>query len=90
MSKDTIIYEKSNPIQTVEQNNVSASAIDLEGIKCLKTLKGHTSAISSLAISSEGYLCSGGGFGDNSIKIWDINSGECLRTLKGHTNCVCL
>ena len=29
-------------------------------------------------------LVSGGGYGDNKIKLWSPSTGECLNTLEGH------
>ena len=34
-------------------------------------------------------VCLASGSVDNSIIIWDINTGNNIRTLKGHSNWVC-
>jgi WD40 repeat protein len=53
----------------------------------IKTFKGHTSYIYSLAITPNGkYLLSGSG--DYTIKQWDIYTGKLVRTLKGHTSTI--
>ena len=47
-----------------------------------KTLTGHTNWVCSVfAINN---LIISGSY-DNSIKIWDIETGKCMNTLNGHT-----
>jgi len=50
----------------------------------LRTLKGHTGSISSVAFSPDGRFALSGSL-DNTLRLWDIKTGECLRTLEGHT-----
>ena len=49
----------------------------------LKTLEGHTSIVTSLAVLSDGSLASGSW--DNTIRIWDTESGETIKILKGQS-----
>jgi WD40 repeat protein len=28
------------------------------------------------------------GSGDETLKLWDVQTGECLKTFKGHSGCV--
>jgi WD40 repeat protein len=50
-----------------------------------QTLVGHTAEVLSLAFSPDGrHLASGGGFGDQSIILWNVEDGQLLRTLTGH------
>jgi WD40 repeat protein len=52
--------------------------------ECLRTLQGHISFVTSVAVSGDGkFIVSGSG--DQTIKVWSLASGECLRTLQGHT-----
>jgi WD40 repeat protein len=54
---------------------------------CLATLEGHSNCVTSVAFSRDGRhialgLC------DETVKVWDTESGECLATLEGHSNWV--
>ena len=65
---------------------------DLETSQCVRSLKGHTNHVYSLALISHNEskfierLVSGGG--DSTIKIWNPFKGNCIRTLVGHTGTV--
>jgi WD40 repeat protein len=50
------------------------------------TLIGHNDSVCSLAVLQNGDLASGSW--DNTIKIWDTNTGSLKRTLVGHTGYV--
>ena len=50
-----------------------------------KVLEGHTNAVWSVAIKDNIIIS---GSDDETIKIWDINSGKCIKTLEGHTDWV--
>jgi WD40 repeat protein len=51
----------------------------------IRIFKGHTDLIDSVAISPNGkYIVSGSD--DETIKLWDINTGELLRSFEGHTD----
>ncbi|MEE0936966.1 MAG: TIR domain-containing protein, partial [Bacteroidales bacterium] len=67
----------SGTAETYSKEDESKSA-------CLKTLKGHSDYVYSVAASPDGkYLASGSW--DKTLIIWDANSGESLKTLKGHS-----
>ena len=48
---------------------------------------GHSISVESVAISPDGKTIVSGSY-DNTIKIWDNQSGECLNTLEGHSGYV--
>ena len=52
-------------------------------VKEIKILQGHSADVFSLSFSPDNKLLASGSH-DNTVKIWDIESGECLYTLKGH------
>lgn len=49
-------------------------------------LYGHDSYVLSVCATSDGKIISGSY--DNTVRIWDIDSGKLLRTLRGHTGSV--
>ena len=57
--------------------------IDYTKFKLLKTLEGHSLDVYSVAYSPDGTKIISGS-DDNTVKIWDANTGECLKTMKGH------
>ena len=59
------------------------NAQDVSKFKCLKTLKGHSYSVLSVAYSPDGTKIISGS-DDATIKIWEANTGQCLKTLKGH------
>jgi GTPase SAR1 family protein/DNA-directed RNA polymerase subunit RPC12/RpoP len=55
-----------------------------------RMLTGHTAWVSSVAVSPDGRWAASGSF-DDTVKIWDIETGNCQATLEGHRkdiNCV--
>ncbi|KAE8132435.1 hypothetical protein BDV38DRAFT_210861 [Aspergillus pseudotamarii] len=52
---------------------------------CLQTLKGHTGWVSSVVFSGDSKMVASAS-DDETVKIWDANSGHCLQTLEGHSD----
>ncbi len=60
--------------------------------KCVRTIKGHSDWVRSLAISPDGETLASGSF-DGTIKLWRLSSGELIDTLSEHSKgvfCVAL
>ena len=51
----------------------------------LTTLLGHTWAVLAVAFSPTNQNLLATGSGDNTIKLWDVNTGELISTLSGHS-----
>ena len=47
----------------------------------VKTLSGHTDEVISLVVLPNGYLASGGGSNDGTIKIWNTDDGSLISTM---------
>jgi len=54
---------------------------------CRFALNGHTSSVSAAALSPDGALALSGGW-DNTVRIWDAETGRCLRALTHHKTSV--
>lgn len=59
----------------------------LETGKLIHTLKGHTGAVFSVAVSGDGQTIASGSE-DKTVKIWHLETGELLGTFTGHTEAV--
>ncbi|KAK5991625.1 Vegetative incompatibility protein HET-E-1 [Cladobotryum mycophilum] len=66
---------------------LSKPVIEVDWDACLQTLEGHNNSVNSVVFSPDGQRLASGS-GDNTVKIWDTNSGACLQTLEGHNNSV--
>ncbi|CAI7662679.1 unnamed protein product [Penicillium bialowiezense] len=53
----------------------------------LQTLEGHSSSVQSVAFSPDGQTVASGSY-DQTIKLWDAQTGNELQTLKGHSDSV--
>jgi len=52
---------------------------------CIRTLEGHSHSVSSVAFSPDGKVLASGSF-DDTIKLWDVQTGRALQTLTGHSD----
>jgi len=53
----------------------------------IRTLEGHTSSVSAVAVTLDGKHAISGS-DDNTLRVWDIESGEEIQILEGHTGWV--
>ena len=53
--------------------------------KLLRNIKGHTDAVGAIAINLDGQFFATGS-DDQTIKLWNLNTGQPLRTLSGHSD----
>jgi WD40 repeat protein len=72
-------YRKIKVWRTSPQTGVNS----LKDAQPLHTLMGHSHIVGSLAISADGKLLVSGSW-DQTIKIWQLETGQLLHTLKGH------
>ena len=79
-SRDTTI--KIWHLHTITTYN-SNSTNRLIGDGLIDTFTGHSDSINAVAISKNGQIIISGSE-DNTIKLWELNTGECLATLEGH------
>ena len=53
----------------------------------LRSLEGHTAAVTAVALSPDGRTIVSGSL-DRTVKVWDAHDGRLLRSLEGHTAAV--
>ena len=59
--------------------------VDIVSGKVIKTMRGHTNLINSLAIAPKADLLASGSY-DQNVNLWQISTGKLRRSLKGHTD----
>ncbi len=64
-----------------EITRVSDSRSSPLGGTSVRSLQGHTSLVMSVAFSPDGQTLASGSQ-DETIKLWDVDTGECLKTLR--------
>ena len=59
-------------------------ALHPPGTPLLRTLEGHSSSVSGVAVTPDGKRAVSASW-DKTLKVWDLDSGRELRTLEGHS-----
>jgi WD40 repeat protein len=54
---------------------------------CEAVFEGHRRLVNSIVLSPDGRRIISGSY-DNTLRVWDFETGECLMVLEGHTNLV--
>ena len=50
---------------------------------CIQTLEGHSSGVNSMVFSPDESRVASGSL-DNTVRVWDVQTGQCEHTLEGH------
>lgn len=79
-----LLFSKSSKYLAISADN-DIQLWDIDSNKCVKTLKGHTDSVCSLAMYSDTMVSASD---DGAIKMWDINGTKCIKTYEGHTDMV--
>jgi WD40 repeat protein len=54
----------------------------------IRTFKGHTGTINDVSVTPDGRCAISASY-DNTLKVWDMETGMEIRTLEGHTGGQC-
>ncbi|RIA91389.1 quinon protein alcohol dehydrogenase-like superfamily [Glomus cerebriforme] len=79
--------QKTRPWKEVYSERLVVERNWRKGRYNVRTLKGHTDGILCLQFNEEYNLLITGSL-DNTVCVWNLESGELIRILKGHTRCV--
>jgi WD40 repeat protein len=58
---------------------------ELESGRCMRTIDAHGGVVKSMCLSTDGrFALSSGGYGDRTIRLWDVATGKHVRCLDEH------
>src|ERR1700755_2534440 len=80
------IFRRSFKSQSYKELDVKTQLRD-QWNQCLHTLEGHSSSVKSVVFSPDGSRVASGS-SDNTVRVWDVQTGECQHTLEGHSSWV--
>ena len=61
--------------------------LEAPGGALLRTLEGHSDDVHCVAVTGDGKRAVSASY-DNTLRVWDLDTGRALRTLEGHSFCV--
>jgi TIR domain/WD domain, G-beta repeat len=74
-------------VSVSHDENETLRVWDLESGETLRTLEGHTSLVTAVAVTPDGRRVVSAS-ADQTLRVWDLESGQTLRTLESHTDIV--
>jgi WD40 repeat protein len=77
----TQVREQINQLTLASGGDNTVKLWDVQTGDCVRSLKGHTHWVRSVAWSGDGLTLASGG--DNTVKLWDVQTGDCVRSLEG-------
>ncbi|MFC1717359.1 NB-ARC domain-containing protein, partial [Candidatus Poribacteria bacterium] len=81
------MLEEIGQCKTTPWLRPTAPGLTQAGGSLLRTLSGHEGGINSVAVTPDGKFAISGS-SDNTLKVWDLDTGAEVRTLQGHTDWV--
>ena len=74
--------------RSVRRAEKPAGALDAKVYRELRCLKGHKASVWGIAVSQDGKRALSGSR-DNTVRLWDLDTGKELRCFVGHKDAVC-
>ena len=81
----TLLYSRDGRRLFSSHDNGDIFVIDAEGGKVVRHLRGHQNATNYIDLSPDETRLISGGW-DNTVRMWDVQSGLELLTLRKHTS----
>src|SRR6266498_855899 len=83
----SVIYPQTRPWKDVYRERLLVERNWRKGRYNIKILKGHTDGVLCLQFDDASNLLISGSL-DNTVCVWNLETGEIVRVLRGHTRCV--